>query len=120
MDGLPNHSTKEHPMRHRTLSILLALSFVALTACGPSAQQIQATVEAGIVATNTASTAMAAADTCSDARLLAYADAVEQLLDCYETQTEVVGATPRVGLGTPLQRLLDYEDEAARWTPQTV
>jgi long-subunit fatty acid transport protein len=98
---------------HRLIfPLFLTILALALSACGPSAQQIQATVEAGIAATATAGTAAAEADRCSDAKLVAYADAVEQLLDRYEAQTEVVGATPRVGLGTPLQRLLDYEDEA--------
>lgn len=95
-----------------SLLVLPLVLLFALSACGPSTPQLQATVEAGIAATRTARTATAEADQCSDAQLVAYADAVEQLLDRYEAQTEVVGATPRVGLGTPLQRLLDYEDEA--------
>lgn len=92
-----------------TCALLLALT---MTACGPSAQQIQATVEAGITATMAAGTATATADSCSATRLTGYAEAVERLLDRYEAQTDVVASTPRVGLGTPLQRLLDYEDEA--------
>lgn len=104
-------------MRAAVLALLLTLLLVA--GCGPSAEQIQATVEAAVSATVSAQQeataavlATAEADTCSDARLATYTDELERLLDRYENQTEVVASTPRVGLGTPLQRLIDYEDEA--------
>jgi hypothetical protein len=96
------------------------LAFLAgtllLTGCGaPTPQQLQPTIEAAVSATITAqqaATAEVEADPCSDADLIAYADAVERLLERYEAQTEVVGSTPRASLGGPLQRLVDYEDEA--------
>jgi hypothetical protein len=97
----------------RLLALVLPVLF--LIGCGPSEAQIQATVEAGISATVTAqqgATATAVADRCSPAGLTAYADDLETLLDRYEAQSEIVGSTPRVGLGAPLQRILDYEDEA--------
>lgn len=100
-------------MRYRAL-ISIACAVIALTGCGPSEAQIQATVEAAVTGTQAAiadATATAEADSCSDAALVAYADDVEQLLDRYEAQTEVTGSTPRVSLGGPLQRLVDYEDE---------
>lgn len=101
------------PIVSRLLILLMALSL--LVACGPSETQIQATVEAAVAGTQEAiagATATAEADSCSDSKLVTYADDLEQLLDRYENQTEIVGATPRVGLGAPLQRLVDYEDEA--------
>jgi hypothetical protein len=95
--------------------LALVLPVLLLIGCGPSEAQIQATVEAGVSATVTAqqgATATAVADRCSPAGLAAYADDLETLLERYEAQSAIVGSTPRVGIGAPLQRLLDYEDEA--------
>jgi hypothetical protein len=97
----------------RLLAPVLPVLF--LVGCSPSEAQIQATVEAGISATITAqqsATATAVADRCSPAGLTTYADDLETLLERYEAQSEIVGSTPRASLGAPLQRLLDYEDEA--------
>lgn len=84
---------------------------------GPSAEQVQATVVAAVEATHVAGTAVAVADTCSDADLIIYADELERLLDRYAAQADVTASTPRASLGGPLQRLLDYEDEARNLVP---
>lgn len=95
------------------------LLLITLTACGPLPEQLQPTIAAAVEGTVTAQVAATAAviataeaDTCSDAKLQAYVVEVDQLVSRYEAQAEVVAATPRVGLGTPLQALLEYEDQA--------
>lgn len=85
----------------RLIGFLTAIILMALTACGPSAEQLAASTEA-----------TAKADPCSRISLPAYGEVVELLVSRYEAQAEVVAATPRVSLGTPLQALLGFEDEA--------
>lgn len=94
------------------LPILLALLCVALMSCGgPSAAEIDATVQAAIQST---AAAIPTPDPCGAAALGTFADAMEEQLKTFEAQTAVVGATPRVSLGTPLQRLLDIQTETRR------
>ncbi len=99
-------------MRYIVPIVIALLVVVGLAGCGPSPESLQATVAAGVTGTQTAGTATAAADVCSQVKLAAYADAAEQLLDRYQSQADVTASTPRASLGGPLQRLLDYEDEA--------
>lgn len=94
------------------IAAALVVVVLLVSACGPSAEQIQATVEAGVAGTQTAATAAAEADSCSDEDLVTYADETERLLDRYQAQADVTASTPRASLGGPLQRLVDYEDEA--------
>lgn len=104
----------------RILAALVVL--VALTACGgPSQADLQATVEAGTRATMAAlesqtavvvaATATAAADLCGPAGLTAYADTVEAQLGRFDRQSEVVAASPRMSIATPLQALMDIQEE---------
>lgn len=82
-------------------SLLLAASLVA---CGaPSEADIQAAIQE----TQTA----VVADACSAAKLTAYATVAEDKIRGFEQQAQLVGSTPRVSLGAPLQRLLDIQTE---------
>lgn len=79
-------------MRHRSLRLsMLALVFLAsmvLSACA----------------------AFEPAD-CRKADMATYADAMSAKITMFQQQADLVSATPRVGLGTPLQRLLDLQNE---------
>lgn len=48
---------------------------------------------------------------CRQADLTTYADTMAAKLKTFQQQAELVGATPRVSMGTPLQRLLDLQNE---------
>ena len=48
---------------------------------------------------------------CRKADLASYADTLAAKLKTFQQQAELVGATPRVSMGTPLQRLLDLQNE---------
>jgi hypothetical protein len=48
---------------------------------------------------------------CRKADLTTYADAVTSKIKAFQQQGDLVAATPRVGLGMPLQRLLDLQNE---------
>jgi hypothetical protein len=95
---------------------------LALAGCGgPSAADMQATVGAAVQATADAeqvaqsvAATQAAADVCGAAKLNAYADTVEEQLQTFEAQTGLASSTPRVSLGTPLQKLLDIQTETRR------
>lgn len=87
--------------------LLLALFVLSLAACGvPS----EAAIQQAIAET---STAQAAAD-CSLQKMSAYADAASQEITAFRQQAQLVGSTPRVGLGVPLQRLLDIQTETRK------
>jgi hypothetical protein len=101
---------------------LFALSaLVLLVACGgPSESDLQATVgaavqattQAGQIATSVKATQEAAA--CGKEQMAAYADAMEGQIRAFEEQSQLVGSTPRVSLGAPLQRLLDIQTETRK------
>lgn len=48
---------------------------------------------------------------CSTAAMATYASAVAKLAATYQQQAELTAATPRASIGTPLQRLLDVQQE---------
>lgn len=92
--------------------IAVALTAVVLLAgCGPSAEQLQATVEAGVAGTQTAATATAEADVCGPSKVTAYGETIGQAIERFQRQTSVVASTPRVGLGGPLQELLNLQND---------
>lgn len=86
------------------LVVVLLASF--LVSCKPS--------EADVVAAINATATAAAAEACSPAKLTAFADAVEAKIGDFEQQARLVGSTSRVGLGVPLQRLLDIQTETRK------
>lgn len=94
---------------------LLAIGLVALVliGCGaPSQGQIDSAVQAALAATTAAVVPTATPDPCSSVTLTAYADTLERTIDDYARQARLTSTTPRVGIGTPLQRLLDLATEA--------
>lgn len=102
-------------LRSFLVSVCVAL---ALTACGPSAADVQATVAAAVEATSqqvVVSTSVAAtqvaANACGAEALTAYADTAEKQMERFERQATLVGSTPRMSMGEPMQRLLDIQDE---------
>jgi hypothetical protein len=79
-------------MRHRSLWLsILALMFLASTFLSACA-------------------AFEPAD-CRQADLAAYADTMAAKIVAFQQQADLVAATPRLGIGTPLQRLLDLQNE---------
>ncbi len=98
--------------------VCATLALIFLTACGPSPEQLQPTIEAAVAATLTtatetagAATATAEADVCGETRLIAYAETMEQQLDRVSRQVSVADSTPRVGLGVALQELFNLQNE---------
>lgn len=91
----------------QTTILFLALLLVG---CGPSPEQLQATVTAAISETQVAASATAEADICGVDKLSAYADAIEKQIDRFVRQTSVAGSSPRMSLGGPLQELLNLQN----------
>lgn len=95
---------------------------LALVACGgPSESDIQATVQAAVESTAQAQQIAAsvkatqeAADVCGMTALNTYADAIDEEIKTFQMQTSVAGASPRMSIGTALQRLLDLQTETRR------
>jgi hypothetical protein len=102
--------------------VIGVVAALLLSACGgPSEVQVQATVVAAVEATAQAqqvataiSATQVAATACEPAALKAYAARAEDQLQAFEQQAQLVGTTPRVGLGVPLQRLLDIQTETRK------
>jgi hypothetical protein len=46
---------------------------------------------------------------CRRADMATYADAVATQISAFRRQSDLVAATPRIGMATPLQRLLDIQ-----------
>lgn len=90
-----------------------AILFLALVlaGCGPSAEQLQATVTAAIGETQVAATATAEADACSVEKLGTYADTIEKQISRFIRQTSVAGSSPRMSMGGPLQELLNLQND---------
>jgi hypothetical protein len=101
---------------------LLPIAFLILAACGgPSEADIQATVAAAVQATAQAEQIAASVKATQDAEracgaiaLNTYADTIEEEMQTFEMQTSVASSTPRVGLGTALQKMLDMQTETRR------
>lgn len=96
---------------------IAVVTSLLLAGCGgPSPEQLQATIAAGVIATQQAqivATGVAAtqqaADLCGPAGLQAYADTMEKHIKAIREQTAVAGTTPRIGLGPQLQEFLDLQ-----------
>lgn len=91
--------------------IALFAVFALLSACGPSQEQLQATVTAALAVTSVAATATAEADVCGNAKVTAYGDEIERLIERFQRQTSVAASTPRMSIGVPLQELLNLQSE---------
>jgi hypothetical protein len=103
-------------------AIVAVLIGLVLVGCGgPSQADLQATVSAAVsataqaqqVATSVAAT-QTAAEACGATALGAYADAVEEQIKTFEMQSALVGNTPRVSMGVPMQELLNIQTETRR------
>lgn len=110
----------------RILLLCMATNvLLVLAACGaPSEQAIQATVAAAIASTAQAERVAAAIEStqqaeqaCGPQALETYASAIDSQLRAFRQQADLVGATPRVGLGLPLQRLLDIQSDTRKLVP---
>jgi len=82
---------------------------------------IQATVQAAVQATAQAqqvavsvNATQEASEACGSAALTTYADAMSEEIKTFEAQISVAQSTPRMSLGTPLQRLVDIQTETRR------
>src|SRR5690242_7776105 len=110
-------------IRRLALLILPITAMFALTGCGgPSDTEIQATVQAAVQGTAQAEqiaisvkATQEAETACGKEALASYADAMNGQIIAFEQQAQLVGATPRVGLGVPLQRLLDIQTETRKF-----
>lgn len=91
-----------------TAAMLMAL---ILFGCGPSSEQLQATVTVAISETQVAASATAEADACGVDKLSAYADAIEKQIERFIRQTSVAGSSPRMSMGGPLQELLNLQND---------
>jgi hypothetical protein len=100
--------------------VLISLVAALLAGCGgPSQADFQAGVQATEAAAATKEAAAAkneaeAADPCADAALMAYADAIDEKLRTFESQIAVTDASPRVSIATPLQKLVDIQQDTRR------
>jgi hypothetical protein len=90
--------------------IILGILAALLCACGGTA----AVPTAAPIAVVPTAPSIEAVDPCSDAALNSYADEIEEKLTTFEAQTVVTAATPRVGMGVSLQRLVDIQQETRR------
>ena len=109
-------------IRRFALLVLPIASIIALTGCGgPSDSEIQATVQAAVQGTAQAEqiaesvkATQEAETACGEEALSAYADEMNGQITAFAQQAQLVGATPRVGLGVPLQRLLAIQTETRK------
>jgi hypothetical protein len=101
--------------------LITILALLVLVGCGgPSEADIQATVGAAVQATTqagqiaTSVQATQTASACEQPTLNVYADAVEEQITTFEQQATLTGSTPRVSMGVPMQKLLDIQTETRR------
>jgi len=97
------------------------LSILLISCGGPSESDIQATVQATVQGTAQAEqiavsvkATQEAETACGKEALASYANEMNGEITAFEQQAQLVGTTPRVGLGVPLQRLLDIQTETRK------